>query len=218
MLRTRALPVRLVFLATFAPLLAALSGCAIYLPDQQSARLLSAGEWEVTPSFSSVTVSAEGESEHVQNQFGVRVGYGHSETLELRGGLERIALDDDIADGGAYMIGGGPKFALSPGTAALYVPIGFAFGEDVDNSETWTIAPTVLLTFEPSPGIEINPSAKAIYPFAIEDPELLLGFNLGLGFTVADGRLVLRPEGGLVINPGDEGTVWGWTLGASLRP
>lgn len=51
-----------------------LSGCVPFVADQQSARLLAPGEVEVTPSFSSVSFSNEGESEHVQDQFGLRAG------------------------------------------------------------------------------------------------------------------------------------------------
>jgi hypothetical protein len=205
-------------LAALVLALPLLSGCTLYLPDQQSARLLPEGDWELTPSFSSASFTVEGETEHIQNQFGLRFGYGASETLEIRGGVERIALDEDLGEGGVTMIGGGPKLALAPETAALYVPIGLAVGDDIDTSDTWTIAPTVLLTFQASPSLEVSPSVKAIYPFAVEDSELLLGFNLGLGFTAAEGRVILRPEGGLVINPGDDGVSWGWTVGASLRP
>ena len=31
-------------------------------------------------------------------------------------------------------------------------------------------------------------------------------------------RWAFRPEVGLVVNPGEDGTTWGWTLGISLRP
>ena len=61
-------------------------------------------------------------------------------------------------------------------------PTVFVIGEDVDEpSDTWTIAPTLLLSFPAGPALEVNPSFKAIYPFAVEDPELFLGFNLFLG-------------------------------------
>jgi hypothetical protein len=102
---------------------------------------------------------------------------------------------------------------------ALNLPIGVVFGGDVDDSsDTWTVAPTLLATIDAAPGISVTPSVKGIYPFAVDDPEVLLGFHLGLGMEVLEGQVVIRPEGGYVINPGDEGSNWGWTVGVSFRP
>jgi hypothetical protein len=193
------------------------TGCALYLPDQQDARLLGEGGWELTPSFSSVSVSFDGDSEHVQNQYGLHFGYGLSDRLDLRAGFARVSLDDDA--GSTNIFGIGPKWGLVEDAMALYVPVGVVFGGDAeDTSDSWTVAPTVLVTLEPSPGVTLTPSVKGIYPFAVEDPELFLGFHLGAGIELLEGRLVLRPEGGYVIDPGEDGSVWGWTLGASIRP
>lgn len=198
-------------------LAATASGCAIYLPDQQSARVLGEGGWELTPSFSSVSVSFDGDTEHVQNQYGLHFGYGLSERLDLRAAFARVVLDDD--GGSTNVLGAGPKWALVEDAVALSVPVGVVFGDDVDDSsDTWTVAPTLLATMEPSPGITLTPSVKGIYPFAVEDPELLLGFHLGVGIETLEGRLVIRPEAGYVINPGEDGSNWGWTVGASVRP
>lgn len=197
----------------------AMSGCALYLPEQQSARILPVGDWEVTPSFTSVWFSVEGETERVQNHYGVRVGYGATEGVEVRGGIERVSAVEDFGDdGNVNMLGGGPKISLAEETAALYVPVGFAFGGNVESGETWTVAPTLLFTFDASPELEINPSAKVIFPFAVDDPEVMLGFHLGLGWTPEGVPIMVRPEAGMVINPGQDGRAWGLTLGFSFRP
>lgn len=203
------------FVAAALPTLLA-AGCVPYLADQQSARLLSVGDVELTPSFSYVSFSADGENEHIQDQFGIRAGYGLSGTAEVRATVERISL---AGDRDAFtMVGMGVKFGLAPDRLALYVPIGAVFGEDLETSETWTVAPTLLATLRGGPNFELTPSLKAIYPFASEDPELFVGFHLGAGISTNLDRWALRPEVGMVKNPGDEGTTWGLTIGFSIRP
>lgn len=203
-----------------APVLVLAGACVPYVADQQSARLLEPGQVEVTPSFSNVSFSAEGETEHVQNQFGLRFGYGASPNVEVRGTYERVTLDEDVRvdDTDVNLLGVGVKVGLVPDQLALFLPVGFAFGGDLESGDTWTFVPTLLGTWRATPGVELNPSVKAIYPFAIEDPELFLGFHLGAGISTDMDRWAFRPEVGAVINPGDEGTTWGWTIGFSFRP
>lgn len=214
--RTQTGPLRR-FVAVALPTLLA-AGCVPYLADQQSARILPAGDVELTPSFSYVSFSADGENEHIQDQFGIRAGYGLSGTAELRAAVERISLAGEF-DGDAFTMAGlGVKFGLVPDRLALHIPVGAVFGEDLETSETWTVAPTLLATWRGGPNFELTPSLKAIYPFASEDPELFLGFHLGAGISTNLDRWALRPEVGIVTNPGDEGTTWGLTIGLSIRP
>lgn len=197
-------------------LLGLLAACTPYLADQQSARLLAPGEAEVTPSFSYVSFSAEGQTEHVQDHLGVRIGYGASEGVELRGTYERVSIQD--AEEGVNVFGVGAKFAVVPDQVAFYLPIGFVTGAGVTSSDTWTVAPTLMATARPEPNVEITPSLKAIYPFAAQNPELYLGFGLGAGISTDLEEWAFRPEVGLVVNPGESGVTWGWTLGFSIRP
>lgn len=197
-------------------LLSSVSGCIPFVPDQQTARLLPPGDGEITPSFSYVSFSVEGETEHIQDHFGLRGGYGLTEDFELRAAYERITFPE--SDEGVNVFGGGLKWSLSPDRMALFVPVGFITGSGVDTGESWTVAPTLLGTFRASPNVEVVPSAKAIYPFAWENPELFLGFHLGLGLSTDLDRWALRPELGAVFNPGDEGVSWGWTVGLTFRP
>ncbi|NIP83013.1 MAG: hypothetical protein GWM90_28805 [Gemmatimonadetes bacterium] len=206
---------RPLYAAAVAATAVSLAGC-IHLADQQSARLLEPGETEITPSFSSVSVSHEGDSEHVADGYGVRLGYGAGEAVELRATYERITVSNGGDD--LDLWGLGAKFSLAEDVLALYAPIGFLTGSGVATAETWTIAPTLLATWRASQSFEVSPSVKGIYPFAAEFPELLLGFHLGAAFSTDLDRWAIRPEFGATINPGDEGTGWGWTLGFSVRP
>lgn len=195
---------------------ALLPGC-IHLPDQQSARILDEGQWELTPSYSRVSVSFEGDSEHVGDQYGLHFGLGLSEQAEFRGMYQRVT-EPGAGDDDANLLGAGVKVSLVEDVLALNLPIGFMFGDGIESSDTWTVAPTVLATWRAAPTFELNPSIKAIYPFAVDDPELLLGFHLGAALSADLDRWAVRPEIGATINPGEEGTVWGWTLGFSFRP
>lgn len=195
---------------------ATLGGC-VHVADQQSARLLDPGTYEVTPAFSSTTVSFGGESERLADQYGIRLGYGAGDGVELRAMYERI--EEARGDAGLNVLGFGGKFALAEEAVALFVPVGFMFGEEVtEPGDTWTLAPTLLATWRAMPGFELTPSVKAIYPFTVENSEILIAFHLGAGLSNDLDRWAIRPEIGMTKNPGEEGTMWGWTIGFSYRP
>lgn len=204
------------YVAPVALVVVALSGCVPFVADQQSARLLPEGEIEVTPSFSSVSFSAQGETSHVQDQYGVRLGYGVSDKVELRAMYERVSVQN--ADEGLNLFGGGVKWSVVPDQVAFYVPIGFATGAGVETGDTWTVVPTLLGTYRAGSTFEITPSVKGILPFTASDPELFLGFHLGAGISTDLDLWAIRPEVGAVVNPGNEGVTWGWTIGLTIRP
>lgn len=111
----------------------------------------------------------------------------------------------------------GPKFSVSPGQLAIFVPFDFWFGEDVrKTSETWEFCPTLLLTSPIRENFEINPSASARIPL-YEDGETLLAFNLGMGIGSTSSPFYLRPSLGLIVNPGESGFGWSLGLGLSFR-
>lgn len=192
------------------------AACVPYVADQQNARMLPAGGFEVNGSFSTVSFSVEGESEHVQDQYGARVAYGISDRMELRATYERISIED--ADEGLNMFGAGLKFGLVPDQLAFFLPVGVVTGGDLEASDTWTLVPTLIGTWRASRIFELNPGVKAIYPFAAENPEVFLGFHLGAGISTDLDRWALRPEVGIVVNPGEDGRTLGFTLGVSIRP
>ena len=84
----------------------------------------------------------------------------------------------------------------------MAVPVGFAFGEDVNSGKSWAVHPTVLLTAPVSPHVELNASTKALIPFS--EGDTLLAVNLGAGFGNLD-RWAIRPEIGFLFNPGESG-------------
>ena len=100
--------------------------------DLQSARLVGPGRFEVTPGYSSTSVSAEGESEKLQSHFGIRVATGLASWVDWRLRYEYISPVDSPEPGlelsGLSFLGTGPKVRLVEDRLALYTPVGFAFG------------------------------------------------------------------------------------------
>ncbi|MCY3807999.1 MAG: hypothetical protein OXG58_00925 [Gemmatimonadetes bacterium] len=47
-------------------------------------------------------------------------------------------------------------------------------------------------------------------------PDDFVGVNLGLGLSSDRDRWVIRPEVGFLKDPGEEGTLWQWSLGFSF--
>jgi len=201
------------------------SACAPVFSDLQSAKLVGKGRVEATPGFSSVSGSsggcsncstqAAGDSSHVQNHGGLQLATGVDDKVDLRVRYEHVWVDDGP---GVNVLGFGPKIQLFKNYAALYVPVGFAFGGGVDSSESWAVHPTLLLTGQVHPAVELNWAAKYLVPLSEEGGDNLLAFNLGLGLGPPKGRWTLRPEFGWLIDPGEgEGHYTQFSIGLSVR-
>lgn len=193
-----------------------LAACAPVFSDLQSARLVGPGKIEATPGFSSVSVTDEGETEHIQNHFGIQAGLGVLSFLDFRLRYERVVVDGNGYDSfGLNVFGFGPKIGLLKDRIAFYVPVGFAFGEDIEVSETWEIHPTLIVTVPINKSFELNPSAKILVPFKGER-DTLVAFNLGAALGKDVRKWAIRPEVGLCFNPGEGGYFWQMSLGFSI--
>ena len=180
------------------------AGCVAPFADLQSARMLGKGNFEVTPGYSAVSAEDEGEMNKIQDHYGVQAGYGVSNFLDFRLRYEHIsALDIEGDSIKANVFGFGPKLRLAKNWLALYVPIGFAFGGDVENSsDSWMVHPTLLMTLPIAKFLEINPSAKMMIPLSSGDDlaQTLYAFNLGLALSSDVRKWAIRPEVGLCTN------------------
>jgi hypothetical protein len=177
------------------------------------------GRVEVTPHVSATGFTENGESEHTGNNVGVLVIGGVHERVDVGAGLVRAQSAD--GDGGINLAGFGPRFGLydrnpSGPKFALAAPIGFAFGRNVETSESLLFSPTLLATFPLSDRVDLNPSARLMVPFC-DGCSTLVGFNVGVGVSPADRRIRVRPEFGIVINPAEDGVVWSFGVGVSFR-
>jgi hypothetical protein len=187
----------------FLILAAALSfaaGCIAPFSDLQSAKMLEKGNYEVTPGYSAYLAEDEGDMDKIQDHFLVQGGYGLSNFLDLRLRYEHVsALNIEGDSIKANILAFGPKMRLAKNWLALYVPIGFAFGGDVeDSSESWQVHPTLLMTLPIGKFIELNPSAKVMIPLSsTEGLQTLYAFNLGLALSTDVRKWAIRPEVGL---------------------
>jgi hypothetical protein len=188
----------------------AVSACAPVFSDLQSAKLVGKGRVEATPSFSTVSASDSG---HVQDHAGLQLAAGVHDKIDVRVRYEHIWVEDEGVD----VLGFGPKIQLFKNYAALYVPVGFAFGGGIDSGETWQIHPTLLLTGQVHPNVELNWSGKYLVPLTGDGGDDLLAFNIGLGLGPANGRWAIRPEFGWLLNPGEEGHFTQFSVGVSVR-
>lgn len=185
-----------------------IQACAPTFSEIQSARLAGPGRVELTPSYSSTFLSGDGGTEKAQDHFGVQFATGVSESVDLRVRYEYIKIEDD----GVHVLGLGPKFGLIEDRAAFYIPVGTAIDEGIQSGDLFSFHPTLLYTWPVNPSFELTASGKAIL-WVDRDIDDYLGFNLGAGISSDLTRWAIRPEGGVLINPGEDGRFWHLSVG-----
>ncbi len=183
--------------------------CAPVFSTLQSAKLVGKGNFEATPHFTTTSSKEEGESDHIQNHFGFQVGYGLSKGVDLIARYENIVISNE--GGNANVFGIGPKINLVRDMVAAYIPVGFAFGQDIGGIEQLEVQPTLLFTFPVGPYVEINPSAKGII-----GEDFYYALNFGVGLSTDFKKYVIRPEYGLCFNPGESGHFSQFSIGTTF--
>lgn len=176
-------------------------GCAPIFSDLQSAKLVGRDRLEITPSYSSVSASGE-DGGHVQDEWSLQAATGVHDRVDLRARYARVE--------GVNVVGIGPKIGLVKDRLAFAVPIGFAFGGEVDSGETWQVHPTLIVTAPAHRHVELNAAAKVLIP--LSDGDTLVAVNAGAGLGVLD-RWAIRPEVGFLFNPGETGHFTQFSLG-----
>ena len=197
-------------------LAAAAAGCAPVFSDLQSARVARPGEVEVTPSASAVHYAEEGTTP-IQDEYGIQVAAGIAHGVELRARYTRVVVpsDGEFEGGAVNVLGFGPKASLVKDRLALALPVGFAFGGDIESGDTWTVEPTLLGTVPLVKYLEVTAAAKLVVFVSAENADNLVALNVGLGIGRPD-RFVVRPEIGFLWNPGEEGHFRHLSLGLSF--
>lgn len=197
------------------------SSCVAPFTEFQDARLAGPGRLETTAFYSATSASGEGDSQKIQDHYGVQIATGVSETVDLRLRYERVNPESQC-DGfvcysgkGVNVVGGGPKFGLVRDRLALSVPIGTAFGSGVESSQAWQAQPAILGSLIISPAVMVNAAAKAIV-WLDRDTDDLLAFTLGAGLNLPSTPLWVRPEIGYLINPGEDGHALSVGMGVSV--
>lgn len=195
----------------------ALAGAAGCVATFQDARLVGPGQVEITPSIGGVGVSDEGESEYLLTSFGGQARVGIAERLDLA--LAYARFEPKEAGDGLNALAFGPKVGVVRDRFAFAAPLSFAFGSDIEVSETWQLHPMALFTVPLSDRVDFNPSARLLVPLCSECDlsDTLVGASAGFGILASPGVRV-RPEFGILMNPGESGVVWMFGLGVSIAP
>ena len=202
-------------LVGLAALAALASGCAAPFADLQGARTAGRGNLEVTGSFSSVHFSSEGESGELQREYTAQLAAGTSDKTDWRFRYTRIGPPGDGGEGGLNVFGVGPKFANARQTFAVALPVGFAFGEDIEVGDTFQFHPTMFFTIPSGRSFETNLSGKALIP--VTGGSTGFAANLGFGISSDLDRWALRPEVGVLTYPEGEGYFTHISLGLSYN-
>lgn len=208
-----------IFVALVTCMIMSTFSCAPVFSELQSAKLVGKGNFEIVPQFTTASVTGDNHTNHVQNHYGFQVGYGISNRFDIRTRIEHIGLTNGRGSANVFAVG--PKLSLVKDKIALYFPVGFAFGGDLDGIKEFEAQPTILFTFPIWKYIEINPSAKALIgeEFVGEKflgEEYYVGFNLGLGLSTDFKKYVIRPEYGILFRPGEEGHFGQFSIGTSI--
>lgn len=191
------------------------TGCISTFSELQGARVLGKGRFEVTPSYTATDWRAKDDHDEIDDRIGIQTAFGVSDDVDWRVRYERV---EPSSFDGFNVVAAGPKFYLSESRlgdivlrTALYTPIGFAFGSGLDVGDTVEFHPTSLASLELDHRIEINGSAKVL----IRKGDEFIAFNVGASLGHDLDRLVLRPEIGILLNPGEDGYYTHFSVGAS---
>ncbi len=192
-----------------------LSGCVTIFSEFQDAETVGKGNYEITPSSSIVTANEEGEVDHIQTNFGVQVGTGITDKVDIRFRLEvPTVAGSSESFGDFWVLGAGPKFQIFEDRLAGYVPIGFGFGDGIDTGDSFEMQPTLIGTIPVTESIDFNPSLKMIYPFSDRDNAVALN----LGVALWGKNIGIRPEVGFMKSlEGGDGTFAHYGIGLTYR-
>jgi len=193
--------------------LVASQGCAAV--SYQDAKMLGRGKVEFTPTLSRVGFYDNGDSEAIGTAYGGMIGAGVSDKVDFVAGYQRFDPKEP-GTGGFNFAGLGPKFSLAKDRAAFLLPVTFAFGNDIDLSDSIQVSPTAVFSVPLGNSVTFNPGARVVWSNC-DDCDVLVGAQAGLSVPFASGKAVLRPELGILIDPGESGLIWTFGVGLSLR-
>lgn len=176
----------------------------------ESARMLPKGGTELKAAYTYVRVTERGEGEKLNDGLGLGLGYGVTNRVNLKVRYERISVEEGASIN--YLVFG-PKIALIPNKIAAMLPIGAYFEE---GESTWGIHPALLFTANQNNKVEGTFGLRGDIFFE-EGAETLLGLNFGLGLSQNLDVWAIRPDFGLVFNPGERGAFLTFGIGAQYN-
>jgi hypothetical protein len=201
-----------------------LNSCAPVFSELQSARTVGKNRIELTPSFSSVSYASDGNNSsaanvnnEVQRHFGFQTAYGLSSNTDIRMRYEYIWISDNSSDvPGINVLGVGPKYCYIKERLSFYLPIGLAFGKDINSAKTWELQPTLLISIPVAANkFELNFSPKYLIPFTSNNGNHL-ALNFGASFSDDLTKWAIRPEYGILFYQGNSSYFSHFSIGFSL--
>lgn len=193
------------------------TSCAPTFSDLQSARTVGKNHIEATPLYSVSDYHEDKASYKMQNHIGIQTAYGITSRLDLRARYEYISQRDVTSPYHYSVIGFGPKFSLLENKIAFSLPIGCAFGNEIQTN--WQAHPTLLFTLPVTTAkmeIELTLAPKYMITFT-EDSEDYFAVNANAAFSTNLNRWAIRPEFGVLVNPGDPGFITHFSIALSVN-
>jgi hypothetical protein len=178
-----------------------ITGCvAPVFSDFQSARTVGTDHSEITPSYSSVFCwyrDYGSQLDYNQSNVGLQFAVGLADICDLRLRYECLITNNPI-----HYFSSGLKFRIVKNKVAVFMPI-VIYYIPYDNSLIFHFVPTALFTIPLSnktpEHFEINPSVKALIPFASDqETRVMFSVNLGGGLSTDLSKWAIRPEAGLL--------------------
>lgn len=190
-----------------------LVSCSPVFSDLQSARTVGQGRVEVTPHYTSASVSDGESSESIQRHIGLQAAIGITPRFDIRIRYENAWLEGAGFGDGISILAVGPKVSLLENHIALSVPMGRALGEGT--LESWQIHPTLILSLPAIPDkIDVTLAPKYLMRLCGEC-ENFIAVNMGLAISSNLRNWAIRPEFGLLYNPGEPGHFAQFSVGVS---
>lgn len=139
--------------------------------------------------------------------------YGITDRLDVRARYEVIWFEVGEETWSYHVLGIGPKFMVDEDNLSFALPIGRELSKG--NGDSWQIHPTMLIS---APilfnKIEANFSTKYLMTFC-KGCENFFAANLGFAIGHDIQRMAIRPEYGLLFNPGSSGYASHFSIGLS---
>ena len=195
--------------------------------NYEKAGTLGKGNLELSGNYSHYVAGAEGNSEPVNNNIGVRAGIGLSDKIDLKIRYEKLmpVASEPDAKFKANYFSLVPKFNFVQNKLSLFVPLSMyrfkvesAYGNS--KSTSYSIAPHLIHTFTTkSNQIDFSTSFNLEYLFNADDNagnNFLMGLNVGAGFSNDLRKWAIRPEIGYLFDPSESGHVWNFGVGLQV--
>lgn len=191
-----------------------LSGCYAF-STFQSAKTVEKGHWQGAAAVSSNSFYDEdGSSESINESYEVQVRTGISEKADIGVRYTRLTGFDFIDDYNHLSIE--PKYMVVPNKFSLVMPMAMFFGSDINEDESFHVAPGFIATYPVNNNFDVSFSPRYMI-FTDSDSDDLVALNFGVGLSSDLTKWAIRPEIGLLYNPGESGHYMQFGIGFSLN-